>query len=264
MLPNLGIIAGSGSLPFEIANTYSGKCFIAGIKGEVDLHQIQHYSHELFSIGLAGKIIDYFKQNQVNNILLIGGIDRPNLKTLKVDFVGSKMVTKILAQKLLGTDNILKTVANFIESYDFKVISPLEIMEFTNYKIKNSPSKQDFIDIEIGKNVLRSLGYCDVGQAVIVYNGYVLGIEAAEGTDQLIRRCSTLRDKDRGGVLVKISKSLQDLRLDIPTIGATTIDHLYKCGFNGVAVEKNKVLISNAQTVVNILNHNKMFLHYVV
>lgn len=260
MLPNLGIIAGSGNLPLEIASAYPGKSYIAAIKGEAHIDDASDHRCEYFSIGSAGKIIDYFKSNKVEKIIFIGGIKRPNLTSLSVDLVGSKLITKILAKKFLGTDNVLKTISDFIESYGFQVISPLDVISYQEFQTKITPSKQDLTDIEIGKNILKILGTHDVGQSIIVHNGCVLGIEAAEGTDKLIERCSILRVDDTGGVLVKMSKTSQDLRLDIPTIGTTTINNLYKYGFSGLAIEEKKVLIADSKNVINILNQNKMFI----
>ena len=46
MLPNLGIIAGRGSLPYLIASNYTqqgGKCYMAAIKDEADIDQINDF-----------------------------------------------------------------------------------------------------------------------------------------------------------------------------------------------------------------------------
>ena len=46
-------------------------------------------------------------------------------------------------------------------------------------------------------------GALDIGQAVVMQQGLVLGVEAIEGTDELFRRCAALRRDGPGGVLVK-------------------------------------------------------------
>ena len=247
MLPTLGIIAGDGDLPREIAALYSkngGKCFIASIGQAESWADI---SYKSFAIGAVGGILEYFKENLVENVIIVGGIKRPNLSSLKVDISGSVLLAHILKQKILGDDNVLKIVSEYIGSKGFTVISPKEILKFSDYEVavcsKKSASKQDKIDIEIGKKVIESLGALDVGQSVIVCDGYVVGIEAAEGTDNLIKRCALLRNKASGGVLVKLAKSGQDRRLDTPVIGPQTIMCLAQHGFNGVAIEKNGVIV---------------------
>jgi DUF1009 family protein len=95
MLQNLGIIAGGGDLPAEIAKIQTksgGKCFIASLDVENDLGE---FDCKHFSLGSVGKIIDYFKENFVENIVIIGNINRPDFKSLKVDFPGSILLAKL-------------------------------------------------------------------------------------------------------------------------------------------------------------------------
>ena len=87
------------------------------------------------------------------------------------------------------------------------------------------------------------IGEMDIGQAVIVENGYVLGMEAAEGTDALIERCGKLKREQGIGVLVKGKKPAQEDRVDMPSIGPRTIDKLHEAGFAGVAIEAGAGLI---------------------
>ncbi len=264
MLPILGIIAGKGDLPSELTRIYAscgGKCFVAAL----DIEFVSDVApSKKFALGEVGAILEYFNESKVENVIIVGGINRPDLRSLKVDMAGSALIAKILKKKFLGDDNILRVVSDYIEARGFKVISPRDILKLSDYQnsitTKNSPSNQDIADIELGKKVISSLGNEDVGQSIIVCDGYVLGIEAAEGTDNLIRRCDLLRKKESGGVLVKMSKSAQDTRLDIPVIGPDTIFFLAKHQFNGIAIEKNEVIIINAEETSRLLKESDLFL----
>lgn len=267
MLPILGIIAGSGDLPKTISDIYNnigGNSFLASIDPNIKL---ENSSCKHFAIGEVGGIIKYFKDNNVENVILVGGINRPNLKSLKVDLSGSLLLAKILKQKILGDDNVLKIIANYITSKGFNVISPLEILNNAEYNIKISSkvaeSNDDKTDIEIGKQIIKALGNMDVGQSVIISNGYVIGIEAAEGTDNLISRCAILRKENNGGVLVKMSKSAQDMRLDVPAIGPGTIKLLAENKYSGIAIEKSGVIIINPEEVQKMLDENNLFLSFI-
>ena len=268
--PNLGIIAGGGLLPSEIASLHQnlgGKVFIAALEGEADISSITSYTYKQFPMGSVGALLEYFVENNVKEIIIIGAITRPDLKSIKVDVTGSLLIAKILKEKFLGDDTVLKIISNFIESKGFKVISPTKLLELSDYagfhKTNSSPSKQDKIDIELGRKVLRPLSDLDIGQSVIVSDSYVLGIEAAEGTDNLIRRCELLRKTNKGGVLVKMAKSGQDMRLDLPTIGPDTIFYLAKHGYNGLAVEKAGVIIVKPTETINLLNKSGLFISYI-
>lgn len=279
-LKKLGIIAGKGLLPATIADLYlmrpenngvskKDAVCIAVIDKEADISLISGYNYRSFSIGSVGAILGYFTENNVGDIVIIGGITRPDFRSIKADFVGSRLLARILKEKFLGDDNILKVIADFIESRDFRIISPQELLKASDYEVlyagkRGAVSRQDKTDIEIGKRILTSLGELDVGQSVIVCDGYVLGIEAAEGTDNLIRRCELLKKNGnkKGGVLVKMSKTGQDLRFDMPTIGPDTIFYLAKHAYNGIAIEKHRVIIAKPDETMELIKKNNLFISY--
>jgi DUF1009 family protein len=266
-LPPLGIVAGRGLLPVELANLYTihgGLCHIACIDPDVNELIVKNFSHKFFKLGEVGAIIDFFKSHNITELTIAGKIDRPNLKTIKVDLTGALLIAKIFKQKFLGDDKLLKIVAEFLETKDFKIISAESILskntpvdEFSTIEM---PTDQDLIDIELGVRVAQNLGILDIGQAVVVENGYVLGVEAAEGTDNLIERCALLRKNPNGGVLVKIMKPNQDDRLDIPSIGVETIQKLINYNYNGIAIENNKVIIIDSTNAYKLANSSKIFI----
>lgn len=270
MLPKLGIIAGNGLLPFKIASIYikyHGECCIASINKDNDLKLIERFSPQSINIGRVGEIIKYFNQCRVKNIVFAGAIIRPNLRSLEVDLVGSILLAKILKQQFLGDDQVLKIIASFFEKKGFKVVSAQDILDLppksgashTLYSCQ-LPSPSDQIDLKLGIKILAQLGLFDVGQAVVVESGYVLGIEAAEGTDNLISRCASLRKKPRGGVLVKMIKQGQDARLDIPVIGPQTISNLANFGYNGLALQRDRVIIIDPELTFALANQHQLFI----
>ena len=88
----------------------------------------------------------------------------------------------------------------------------------------------------------------------------MLGVEGAEGTNELIKRCASLRRFDEAsGVVVKVAKPGQNLALDAPVIGVDTIDNLYNAGFRGIAIEQSSVIILEAQKVIDLVNKLKVF-----
>ena len=267
MLPNIGIIAGKGSMPYLIANNYAkqgGNCYIAAIEGEANIDLIKNFEHNVFKIGMVGTAIKYFQENNIQNIIFIGGITRPNFKNLAVDKIGSLLLLKIIKQKIRGDNNLLKTIAKFFESYGFKVISSNAIyknQQFDNNIIMNaSPSNLDKKDINLGIKLLNHLSRFDVAQSVIIEDGYILGIEAAEGTDNLIARCASLRKESYGGVLIKLPKLGQDNRLDMPTIGPNTIQNLAKYNYSGVAIQNSNVIIAEEELTIKLANEYKIFI----
>lgn len=262
-LPNLGIVAGQGLLPLELAKIYQqhgGRVYISCLETETNESLFIGYDHQSFKIGSVGLVINFFKEHQVKNIVFAGSIKRPELKSIKVDLIGAKLLARIIKQKFLGDDKVLTIVANFFEEYDFKVISAQEILAKTDISTITKPSKQDLVDIELGIKIIKTMSCLDIGQAVVVEDGYILGIEAAEGTDNLIKRCASLRKKLSGNVLIKMMKLDQDQRMDIPTIGPDTILQLAKYKYNGIAIQGNGVIMVNSENAIKLANKHKIFI----
>ncbi|WP_417905327.1 LpxI family protein [Candidatus Tisiphia endosymbiont of Micropterix aruncella] len=260
----IGIIAGNGLLPISLANSFikqGGQCYIAALEGEANPVLYKDFIHQFFKIGMVKPIIEYFRKYDVKNIILAGGVNRPNLRSIKVDLMGSRLLARILKQKFLGDDKLLSIVTDFLEEKGFKVVSSYEILRTNNDVMTIAvPSRIDNTDIELGIKLLDSIGCLDVGQSVIVDNGYIIGIEAAEGTDNLIERCSYLRKNSTGGVLIKMMKKGQDTRIDIPTIGAKTISNLANYGYKGLAIQKDKVIILEIERTIGLANECGLFI----
>lgn len=253
------IIAGGGVMPKLIVQKLlenSQEFIVLAIKGDANPSFFSSIEHcEWIDVGGLKNIINILKNHKVTDLVFSGKVSRPPLLSMKLDSTALMALAKLGFKKLSGgSDNIHAIIAKIAEDNGFRIIPPEAIVTDLRAPLgvigRNSPSKEDLKDIEKGKEVLSKLGDMDVGQAVIVENEYVLGIEAAEGTDQLINRCGALkREKDGRGVLVKMKKTTQEHRIDLPAIGEDTIKALHAAGFGGVAIEANNGLILDLDNV---------------
>jgi DUF1009 family protein len=103
------------------------------------------------------------------------------------------------------------------------------------------------------------LGRLDAGQSVVVQQGIVLGVEAIEGTDELIRRSGALRREGPGGVLVKRAKPQQDDRFDLPAIGPDTVAAAVDAGLRGIAVQAGRSLIIDREATLQAADAAGLF-----
>ena len=158
----------------------------------------------------------------------------------------------------------MRAVVKEIEGEGMRVVGIHDVMPEllvkTGNLTKHKPDKQALADIERGVEVALALGKLDVGQSVIVQQGLVLGAEGIEGTDELIKRCGTYQRKGVGGVLVKLRKPQQDMRIDLPTIGTKTIENLHNAGMRGVAVHAGNALIVDEVAVIKTADEFGMFI----
>ena len=264
----LGMISGSGMMPVEIiryCKQHNTEIFVVGLEPFATEEQLKDVPHVFAKMGEVGKILKAFKENNVYDIVLAGGIKRPALKELIPDWEGTKLIAKIAINiKKMSDDGMFRMVINEIESRGFHVVGIEEVvpeMLFSegNYgKVK--PSDEDMDDIRRGITVAKAIGAVDVGQAVVVQEGIVLAMEAVEGTDQMLSRAASLRKQGKDPVMVKVLKPGQDMRVDLPAIGLQTIELLKKNGIKGIAVEAGGILLIEREAVIEMANREGIFI----
>ena len=122
-------------------------------------------------------------------------------------------------------------------------------------------SKVEFENIKKAKQCAETTGYLDIGQAVIVKNGRVLAIEAAEGTDLMLERVTCLGGISikKGGVILKSAQINQDERVDMPTIGPNTIKNIVKANLSGIAITADNVIVLDFQKVIEMIEDNNLY-----
>jgi len=266
MADKLGIIAGSGDLPrmlIEACRAAGRECHVIALEGHADPDVVKDVPHDWLRLGAAGKAIEIGRALKVRDVVLAGGIERPSLSSLRPDWRTLQFIMR-LGRKSLGDDGILRLIIAEFEAEGFRVIGPDTVLE--DLKIqpgllgKHAPDQTATDDIARGRDVLRSLSAADVGQAVVVQQGLVLGVEAIEGTDALLARCGPLRREGEGGVLIKFSKHGQERRADMPTIGPDTVSGAAEAGLRGIAVEANATLVIDRERVVDLADEHGLFL----
>ncbi len=261
----LGIVAGAGELPklvIESCQQQGRPYFVMALKGHADPSLIPSDATWV-RLGAVGKSFELAHENGVEDVLMIGAVRRPTLSELCPDWRGLKFFAKA-GVKSLGDDGLLKAIIHEIEKDGFHVIGADEILTDSLSQVglygNIKPTKQNKEDISKGYSVAKILGQADVGQSVIVADGLVLGVEAIEGTDALIKRCQNLHRSSVKGVLVKVKKPHQERRADLPTIGVKTIENAFQYGLAGIAVEKESAFIVNKAKVVQKANELGLFL----
>ncbi|MFT6333075.1 MAG: DUF1009 family protein [Lentimonas sp.] len=264
----LAIIAGKGDLPKMIIKKCQeeGREFVVIlIKDEPSNVDFLEFNHHIIGFGEISKILGILKNNDVKELVFAGGVSKPSMSGMKVDKKGAVLVSKIVGNKLFGDNNLLSTIINFFEKSGFKVVGADKIIDDLVAKrgvlgkIKPSAAMQK--DIEIGQNSLKVMSDLDIGQAIVVQQKQIVGVEAIEGTDALIKRCADLKlEKGEKPILVKMKKQNQSTKIDLPALGVQTIENLIESGFAGVVVQADFCLIINQKEVVKLADEKGIFL----
>jgi UDP-2,3-diacylglucosamine hydrolase len=266
----IGIVAGGGSLPLalaEAAEKRGGRPFIIGLKGNASA-AIERFPHAYVGIGQVGFVLRTLRREGCKRIVFVGSLKRPNLFRLKLDTGFFLHLPQLLRLFKGGDDTVLRGVARFFEGCGFEVVAAHEIaprlLAPAGAFSAKSPDAEALDDIKLGFKVARSLGVFDIGQGAVVARQYVLAVEAAEGTDAMLRRCRDLNKwgfHGRKGALVKTPKPGQDLRLDLPAIGPRTVELAAEAGLAGIAVAAGAVLLAEQQELVEKADKLGLFLY---
>ncbi len=267
-IKNLAIIAGRGQIPTMIID----KCQKENIKyqlfllnGEKYENDYKEYSPIILKYGEVSKLIDIVQEENITNLIMAGGVTKPDFKSIKVDGKSAKLLTRILAKKLLGDESVLDSVVKFFEKEGLKVIKIQDFLDNIISKkgnlTKTGPSKEDKENINIAKNAINHFSKFDVGQSVIVAQKQIIAVEAAEGTDEMIKRSSSLDiTYKNSAILVKINKKNQSDKADLPTIGIKTIENCIKNGIKGIAIQSKLTLVLDKEKVIELANENGIFI----
>jgi UDP-2,3-diacylglucosamine hydrolase len=266
-LPTLGVLAGGGRLPIQVATAARAagrQVFIVGLEGFAVREFLEGWPHEIIRIGAAGRIIQALREHGCRDLVLIGPVRRPSLLDIRPDTDGVKILGRIGRAAFLGDDGLLAAVIKIFGEEGFRVIGAQDVLRTalgpTGLLTTTGPDAQAVSDIERGLAVVRALGAVDVGQACVIQQGMVLAVEAAEGTDAMLARCKALARDGIGGVLVKLVKPGQERRADLPTIGPETIRGVATAGLRGVAFEGGGTILAEREASIASANTIGLFL----
>ena len=266
----IGIIAGSGSLPREVAESIvarGGSVHVVMVDGAAEA-ALAMFPHTVVNWAQPGRTTAALKQAGVRDVVMLGGFQRPSFRSARPDFGFFQMLPRVV--RLLragGDDAVLRGLVALFERRGLKVVGvgdvAPDLLAETGVLTARAPSSQDDADAATGLALVAALGCYDIGQAVVVANGRVEAIEGAEGTDRMLKRVADVRGsaevKVRGGVVVKRPKPGQDLRVDLPAIGPKTMDSAAAAGLSGVAVMAGHVLCAERPRMIAAADAHRVF-----
>jgi len=270
-LSKLGLIAGGGGLPVEIAAAcqQAGRpLFVVRLKGFAG-SELAGFPGADIGLAELGKCIRALKTAGCASICFAGNVSRPDFAALRPDLRGLKALPGLVAAARHGDDGLLRALLQEFEKEGFTIEGADEAMGDLRLpagalgKVRPGPAHAG--DIARGLHVARELGRLDIGQGAVVCDGLVLAVEAQEGTDAMLRRVADLPAAIRGasdaprGVLAKAPKPIQETRVDLPTIGLGTIQRAARAGLAGVVGEAGRLLVLDRAEVIALADELGLF-----
>jgi DUF1009 family protein len=257
----IGILACAGPLPLEVARAarrLGRGPYIVGIEGFAS-PEIEEFAHAWVNLGQIGRMIDSLRRAGCRDLVIAGAMRRPNLWKVKIDRGFFRGIGTVLRMTRGGDDSVLRRVVTFFEGQGFRVIGAQDVAPHLVAPPGTlgavAPTAEMRAAIERGAQVIQALGPFDVGQAVVATPAAIVAIEGVGGTDAMLAGVAEAQGKGDGAhppprVLVKLPKPGQELRVDLPTIGPSTIERAVAARIAGIAVRDGHTLILEREETI--------------
>ena len=216
-------------------------------------------SHRI-SIGKFGEIIKLIKEKKSKKVLFAGKIAKPKFSSLRLDLKGIYYIPTVIKAAKIGDAAIIKTIIKILANEGIKVISSIFFNPELSLKkgifSKIKPDKQDIVSITKGVAYFNKIDNLDHIQALVVKDGKIIAKEGLEGTKKMLSKLNI----NSNGILMKLPKKKQDLRIDLPTIGLQTFKDIKKYGLKGVVLKSKKNIFLDKIKCITFANKNKVFI----
>ena len=253
---NIGLIAGGGQFPLLFAEKAAQKGYqvhAAAFINEAE-KELENFvqSIQWLNLGQLGRLVKFFKNKNITQAVMLGSIKKTRIFTdIKPDL---KALTLIAKMGHTHDDGVLTRFADFLEKQGIKInpstfLLP-ELISPKGFWTKKKPDKAEKKDIKIGWDIAKKIGDLDIGQSIVIGNGTVLAVEAADGTDATIKRGAKLCKGN--AIVIKCSKPNQDLRFDVPASGINTIKTMYESGACVLVLEAEKTISFDRQEMIEL------------
>ena len=251
---SLLLIAGSGSYPALVLHgaRKAGvrRLVLLAFEGETDpALAVDADAVHWLRVGQLGKLLDVARKAACPHGIMAGQLAPKNLFDLRPDLRALLVLARLprrnaetlfgaVADQLAAAGTTLLPATSFLEDH----LAP------AGFIAGPKPKPRHLADLEFAFGIAKEISRLDIGQTVVVKNGTVLAVEGFEGTDDCLRRGGAL---GRGSAtMAKVSKPDQDMRFDVPVIGARTLETAAESGIARIGLEAGRTLLLDRGQVV--------------
>jgi hypothetical protein len=259
-------------MPFAVADSLSARGInpvLFALRGACDPVRVERFRHHWISVGQIGRAVKLFRAENCRDLVFIGTLVRPALSEIRLDWATLLVIGRVWASFRGGDDHLLSGIGDILERDGFRMVGIRDVAPDLLMPLgcltRAVPDHHAVADIARGRDVLLALGRFDIGQAAVVIDGHVVGVEDIEGTDGLLARVARLRAEGRiraaaaRGVLVKAPKSGQDLRFDLPTMGPRTVEGAAAARLAGIAIVAGHTMVVDPQAMIEAADARGLF-----
>ena len=240
--------------------------FIIGVK-EYYIESYKSPADYTISYNSLGSIFKILMLKKIKNIIFLGNVKKVSLFRLRPNLMTFYYILKLIFSYHKGDDYLLRKIITIFHKKGFNIIDSRDLLHkyLATDKKNNLEKHSKIISKETIKKyfeLAKEFGKKDQGQTIIVSNNKVVLSEDRDGTDKMIERYNCKKSRYHS-FLVKVSKPDQELKIDLPTIGPSTIHKIIDSGIKGIILEKEKTYISDIDVTYDLIMKNNL-LYYAI
>ena len=258
----IGLFLGEKKLPLEILKSLKKKKIKYFI---IDLSKNNKFKKDrnsyFINIGKFGKILELIKSKKCKKVLFAGNIIKPRISKLKLDLKGIYYIPRIIKASKLGDAAILKELIKILSENKIKVVKlntyNQELTLTKGCHTKTKPTNDDLFLIKKGVQILNKSNAFNHVQALVINSAKIVSLEKRKGTKHMLKNIK--KKKSIKNLLIKMPKSKQDLRVDLPTIGLDTLKDCKKVNIKGIVMKANQNIFLDKSDSLEYANKNNIF-----
>jgi UDP-2,3-diacylglucosamine hydrolase len=269
MAPPLGLIAGEGVFPLLVARgaRAAGRRVVCTAFAGHAWADLRLECDEFHWVGVLrlGQWTRLLRRAGVREAIMVGRVakgqvyDRWRYFRYIPDWHGVRAFWRV--RRDLRPTTILGAVLNELDSSGITLIDSTkycaEHVVTPGVLTRRQPTESQWKDIRFGWEICQTVSRLDIGQSIAVIDNDVIAVEAVEGTNAMIERAGQLCAVG-GWTMIKVSNTHQDMRVDVPTIGTTTIEKLAAAHAGCLVLEVGKTVMLERQKVLELADRHKI------
>jgi len=244
-------------LVLDEAKKQGYECHVAGIRGEATSNlKIKADEFEWISPFEISKFLSFFRKRNIHEVLMVGKVKpRTVYRRGVVDDVALRLLSQTQGR---SPSIVLKVLIDYLTKEGIEVkdptflLTPYFCQEGVLTEVQPTPEVLD--DIDFGWRAAKIIADLDIGQTIVVKDKAVVAVEGMEGTDETIKRAGRLAGE--GIVVVKVVRTHQDMRIDIPALGVETLRNMIVIGGKALCLEALRMPFFQKDEALALANAN--------
>ena len=269
-MPPLGLIAGEGVFPLLVARgaKAAGRTVVCAALSGCATPELREECDRFTWVGIPrlGSWARVLRSAGCTEAIMVGRVTKTRMydRWRYFRYIPDLLTAKLWLTRLRHDRTpqaMLSAIADTLQSRGITLIDSTtytqDQLAIPGVMTRQEPSDAQWVDIRHGWEICQQVSRMDIGQSIAVLNRDVIAVEALEGTNAMIERAGTLC-KVGGWTLIKVANKQQDMRMDVPTIGVTTMEKLRDARAGCIVLEPGKTVLLEKQKVLELAERYKI------